>query len=296
MLEIPGFNRFRKAGALNYGIRYLRQDGLLPSEIPYLLVMDGDTELNPHFLKRAQRVLERNHALGGLSAACLGKPIHGETLWSSLLLLFQKIEYGRFAFTRVRRNVHTMSGAGSFYRTAALNDLLRKRPEIFEERESNLVEDYETTLALKRLGWQATSNQGCIAYTDLMPTMRMLLAQRVRWVRGTVDEWRRYGWCRETYLSITGMILAAPGILYTALWGTVSIRAFILRGAHLDYRYVWLAVFWSLYQGFSVRKMGYKIVLFEMALIPELLFNIVRNYWVLKSVLASYLGSVRAWK
>ena len=40
-----------------------------------------------------------------------------------------------------------------------------------------------------------------------MPTMRMLLAQRVRWVRGTVDEWRRYGWCRETYLSIMGMIL-----------------------------------------------------------------------------------------
>lgn len=296
VLEMPGFNRYRKAGALNFGIRHILRDGLLPPEIPFLLVMDGDTDLDPHFLKRARRVLERNPAMGGVSAACLGKPLQGATPWSSLLLLFQKIEYGRFAATRLRRNVHTMSGAGSFYRTASLNSLLCQRPDIFEERESNLVEDYETTLALKMLGWRITSNQGCVAYTDLMPTMRMLIAQRVRWVRGTVDEWRRYGWCHATYQSIIGMMLSIPTMLYIALWGTVSVRALMIHGAHLDYRYALLAVFWSLYQGFSARQMGYKIILFEMALVPEVLFNLVRNYWVLKSVLASYLGSARAWK
>ena len=293
---MPGLNQYRKAGALNYGIRHLLYGGLLPPELPYLLVMDGDTELDIHFLKRAQRILERDRAMGGVSAACLGKPIQGETLWSSLLLLFQKVEYGRFAATRLRRNVHTMSGAGSFYRTAALNDLLRERRDIFEERESNLVEDYETTLALKMLGWHITSNQGCVAYTDLMPTMRMLLAQRVRWVRGTVDEWRRYGWCRPTCVSIMGMLLTVPGILYSALWAGLSVHALLLHGAHLDYRYALLALFWSVYQGLSVRHMGYKVVLFEMALIPELLFNLVRNYWLLQSVFASYIGSARAWK
>ena len=296
VLEMPGLNRYRKAGALNYGIRHILQDGLLPADTPFLLVMDGDTELDLHFLKRARRIVERDPTVGGVSAACLGKPIQGETLWSRLLLLFQKVEYGRFAATRLRRNVHTMSGAGSFYRTAALNDLLRRRADIFEERESNLVEDYETTLALKLLGWRVTSNQACIAYTDLMPTMRMLLAQRIRWVRGTVDEWRRYGWCRATFFSIIGMAFSIPGILYAALWGAVSVRALILHGAHLDYRYALLAVFWSLYQGFSVRHMGYKVVLFEMALVPEVLFNLARNYWLLRSVLASYLGSARAWK
>jgi len=296
VLEMPGFNRHRKAGALNYGIRHLLRDRLLPPEIPFLLVMDGDTELDPHFLKRAQRILERGGAIGGVSAACLGKPIRGDSPWSDLLLLFQKVEYGRFAATRLRRNIHTMSGAGSFYRATALNDLLRQRPDVFEERESNLVEDYETTLALKMLGWRITSNQGCIAYTDLMPTMRMLLAQRIRWVRGTVDEWRRYGWCRATRLSIIGMILSVPGIGYAALWGTISARALMRHGAHLDYRYALLAAFWSTYQGFSVRHMGSKVILFEMALIPEMLFNLVRNYWLLRSVLASYLGGTRAWK
>jgi len=149
---------------------------------------------------------------------------------------------------------------------------------------------------LKMLGWRITSNQGCIAYTDLMPTMRMLLAQRTRWVRGTVDEWRRYGWCKATYLSIIGMILSVPGIGYAVLWGTISSRALMLHGAHLDYRYMLLAVFWSIYQGFSVRHMSYKVIVFEMALIPEMMFNIVRNYWLLKSIIASFLGSSRAWK
>lgn len=295
VLEMPGFNKHRKAGALNYGIRHLLFRGKLRQEIRYLLVVDGDTELDIHFLTRARRILERNHPIGGVSAACLGKKIHGDTLWTNLLLLYQRIEYGRFAATRLRRNVHTMSGAGSFYRAAALNELLGIRPDVFEERESNLVEDYETTLALKKLGWQITSNQGCVAYTDLMPTMRMLLAQRIRWVRGTVDEWRRYGWCRATYLSIIGMLLSVPGIGYAALWTTLSVHAFIAHGVHPDYRFLLLAVFWSVYQGFSVRHMGYKIVLFEMALIPEMIFNLVRDYWLLRSILASYSASKRAW-
>lgn len=296
VLEMPGFNRHRKAGALNYGIRRLMRNGSLPSEMIFLLVMDGDTELDSNFLKRARRVLMRDYSLGGVSAACLGKPIRGETPWSSLLLFIQRIEYARFASTRLRRNVHTMSGAGSFYRVTALNDLLRHRADIFEERESNLVEDYETTLALKVLGWHITSNQGCIAYTDLMPNLRTLLAQRVRWARGTVDERRRYGWRRQTYLSIIGMIIAVPGMLYTALWVTVSVKAFTAHGMHPDYRYALLPIFWSLYQGFSVRRMGYKIILFEMALLPEALFNLIRDYWILKSIIAAYLGNTRSWK
>ena len=212
-----------------------------------------------------------------------------------MLLLFQRIEYARFASNRLRHNVHTMSGAGSFYRATALNDLLGHRPDVFEERESNLVEDYETTLALKKRGWRITSNQGCIAYTDLMPTMRLLIAQRVRWVRGTVDEWRRYGWGQATWLSIMTMILSLPGIGYAMLWGTLSVRAYLYHGLHLDCRYLLLALFWSVYQGFSVRNMGWKIVIFEMVLLPEAMFNLLRNYWLLRSILASYLGRTRTW-
>jgi hypothetical protein len=73
------------------------------------------------------------------------------------------------------------------------------------------------------------------------------------------------------------------------------LHAFIAHGVHPDYRFLLLAAFWSAYQGFSVRHMGYKVVLFEMALIPEMIFNLVRNYWLLRSILASYAASNRAW-
>jgi cellulose synthase/poly-beta-1,6-N-acetylglucosamine synthase-like glycosyltransferase len=295
VLVMPGFNHHRKAGALNYGISQLLEAGSLPNSVRYLMVMDGDTELDRHFIKRASRIVARDSSLGGLSAACLGKVIRGETPWQDTLLLLQRIEYGRFTSTRLRENVHTMSGAGSFYRADALNDLLSKRADVFEERETNLVEDYETTLALKVCGWRVTSNQKCVAYTDLMPTLGMLRAQRIRWVRGTVDEWRRYGWCKATRLSITGAIACLAGIVYMAAWATFSAWAVLDHGGHLDYRYLLLAVFWSAYQGISAKHMGWKIIIFEMALLPELFFNMLRYHWLISSIFASYRGSGRLW-
>jgi len=32
-----------------------------------------------------------------------------------------------------------------------------------------------------------------------------------------------------------------------------------------------------------------------MALVPEAIFNLIRSYWLMRSVLASYLGGTRAW-
>jgi cellulose synthase/poly-beta-1,6-N-acetylglucosamine synthase-like glycosyltransferase len=302
VLVMPGRNRFRKAGALNYGIRHLTgwrrhlEDGQpLPAGISYLLTMDGDTDLDPRFLERARNVMEADPRLGGVSAACLGKRTRGLTRWSRLLLLFERIEYSRFTTSRLRRNVHTMSGAGSFYRATALNGLLAARRDVFEERAGNLVEDYETTLALKQAGWRVTANQQCTAYTDLMPTMRTLIAQRTRWVRGTVDEWRRYGWCKATWLSIAGMIAGIAATGYAGAWIGVSIAGVAGHGLHADPRYLLLAAFWSAYQGWSVKHMGWKVVLFEAALLPEAAFNVIRSYWLARAIAASYLGRAPAW-
>jgi cellulose synthase/poly-beta-1,6-N-acetylglucosamine synthase-like glycosyltransferase len=157
-----------------------------------------------------------------------------------------------------------------------------------------LVEDYETTLALKQAGWRVTSNQQCIAYTDLMPTLAMLLAQRIRWVRGTVDEWRRYGWCKATWLSIASMIAGVTGIGYAGVWIGVSIAGVTAHGT-IDPRYLLLAGFWSAYQGWSVRHMGWRFVVFEAALLPEAIFNLVRNYWLFRAVIASFVGHAPAW-
>ena len=96
----------------------------------------------------------------------------------------------------------------------------------------------------------------------------VLVAQRVRWVRGLRStKWRRYGWCRATWLSITGMTTGLAATAHAGMWLSVHACAGIARhGLSPDLRYLLLAAFWSAYQGWSVKHMGWKVVLFEAAL------------------------------
>lgn len=293
VLVMPGHNPDKKAGALNYGLRELAgfKRGLLPPKVRYVLTMDGDTELHANFIERAVKVLRGNERLGGVSAAVHAKP---RASGSRLLYLFQRIEYGRFAHSRIRVNVHTMSGAGSVYRAEALNQLIAARGEVFDRR--SLVEDYEATLALKQARWKITTNEHVLAFTDVMPNLRMLLAQRTRWTRGTVDEWRRYGWCRATWVSICSMILGLAGLAYSALWITVFAMHLAHGGSFApDPRFLALGGFWMLYQGWAARSLGWRIMLFEALILPETIFGFVHWYWVIKSIAMSYTSRAQAW-
>ncbi|WP_164836089.1 glycosyltransferase [Actinacidiphila soli] len=298
ILNVP-HNPHKKAGALNHGIRWLcaaASDGRLVTTARYLLVMDADTSLHHQFLARARRVIQSDPRLGGVSATCLGRTDLWNSPWQRYLTGMQIIEYGRYSRSRYRRDIHSMSGAGSFYRAEALQSVLHWRGEVFWEDHANLVEDYETTLALKESGWKITANQMCVAYTDLMPTLRELVQQRERWMRGTVDTLRQRGWTRHTWYSTLTILMGFVGFAYSIGWGLVSLGLMAQHGYLFDPAWFALIAFWAVYAGFRVRHLGWKAVLVECALFPEVLFSIVRNYWLLSSVAKSYLTRVSAWK
>lgn len=297
ILVLPD-NPHKKAGALNYGIEWLRQQvgGRLATTVGHVLTIDADTELHTRFIERAGNVMASDPQIGGVSAACLGRTGLWRNPWQRFLLGMQIIEYGRAASARYRQNIHTMSGAGSFYRGAALQTLLDRRGQVFWEDHRNLVEDYETTLALKECGWRVTSNELCIAYTDLMPTLRQLLQQRERWTRGTVDALRRRGWTRFTWHAITTMVLGLFGSAYILGWGS---RHLFTTAAHgfVERPIFWVMFsFWVVYPALRVRKLGWKAMLVEALLIPELVYTVVRTYWIVSSILKSYFTRVSAWK
>ncbi|WP_116210349.1 glycosyltransferase family 2 protein [Streptomyces olivoreticuli] len=291
-------NPHKKAGALNHGLRWLREavGGRLTNKVRHVLVMDADTELHPKFIERARNVIASDPELGGVSAACLGRTGLWRNPWQRYLLGMQIIEYGRAANTRFRRDVHTMSGAGSFYRAEALQSLLDWRGEVFWEDHSNLVEDYETTLALKESGWKVTANQLCIAYTDLMPTLRELIQQRERWSRGTVDTLRARGWTKFTWHSIATMILGLIGAAYILGWGSPHLVMAAKNGFSQRPLFLLLFAFWIVYPALRVRNLGWKAMLVEALLIPELVFTVVRTYWLVSSIVKSYVTRVSAWK
>ncbi|WP_448318233.1 glycosyltransferase family 2 protein [Streptomyces sp. CO7] len=291
-------NPHKKAGALNLGLRWLRDavGGRLTGAVGHVLVMDADTELHPRFVERARNVLASDPELGGVSAACLGRTGLWRSPWQRYLLGMQIIEYARAANGRFRKDVHTMAGAGSFYRAEALQSLLDWRGAVFWEDHRNLVEDYETTLALKESGWKVTANQLCIAYTDLMPTLRELIQQRERWSRGTVDTLRYRGWTKFTWHTIATLVLGLLGLSYILGYGTTQMIVVARQGFSDNPLLVVLLAFWLLHPALRVRNLGWKAMLVEALLLPELVYMLVRAYWLLSSVVKSYVTRVTAWK
>jgi len=274
---------FLKAGALNEGIRTVMASQTLPE---FVLTMDADTTPDNDFLENTVNVMNNRREVGGVSTVCDGKQNLGSTRFASQLAEVQRLEYARAAFTRMRKNIHTMSGAGSLLRMKAVLDVVVSRGVLFAERADNLVEDFEATLEVKRMGWVVINNYYCHVHTDLMTTIPDLMKQRVRWVHGTINELRRRGWAPETWQSILTMWYAYLSIPFFYLW-------FVLIGFNLsvgspDIKDYWFLGFVILFQAISVYRLGWKMMLVAALLLPEVLFALVRHTWVITSLVKSY--------
>jgi len=328
VIETNG-NTFKKAGALNTGVRYLLGLKIFPE---YVVTIDADTILESHFIERSTMIMANRPDLGGISAVCRGKSglvkwptwqtasaraeeraVAGQNLnadddsrkpgfpskaaiyarmlteatGSSILVWLERAEYERAGATRIRTNIHTLSGAGSLMRAEAIFDVLNDRGELYAERLGNMVEDFEATLQMKVHGWKCTNNYHCVAYTDLMLTLPALMAQRRRWVVGSLNELRRRGWKKETKASILALIYgyASIPLFYWWLWMFVTD---VIRGdLHVQTAYILLIV--CSYQGWTLRGMSWKSKLIGFVLFPEQVFNLVRHSWLISSLVTSLL-------
>lgn len=323
-------NTFKKAGALNAGIRWLMQGEYFPELV---VTIDGDTILEEHCIERALLVMDRDPNLGGLSVVCQGKKnlvrwprwrsskerveawIRRHPFWydaqprvvvtallwlwawtcafgSSALMWAQRAEYVRAGFVRLRKNVHTLSGAGSVMRSIAILEILDERGHLYVEHAQNLVEDFEATLAIKRRWWTCTNNCYLVAYTDLMPNIRTLFRQRIRWVGGTINELRRRGWARETRVSILTLVYGYLGMPLFYVW--VYLLAHHLHsGAGL--KDLWFTACVGVYQAIGLRRLGVWSMLVGLLLVPECIYMLIRHTWLLVSLVYSYFGLLRKW-
>lgn len=284
-------NLHKKAGALNYALALLRKGDRYPE---YIVTIDADTILHESFVERAVHLLEHNPKLGGVSAVCRGKRGLGSNPYQRALAWLQQAEYARAGVTRLRFNIHALSGAGSILRAQAVLDVIRDRGFLYAERANNLVEDYEATLEIKRHGWECTNNYHCVAYTDLMLSLRSLLKQRIRWIRGSIDELRLRGWQPETKFSIMTLVYAM--LIMPLFYGWTWLLAKTLLTHRISgMTLVFLAMF-GLYQAITAKALGWKGMLASFLMLPELLFNFVRHIWLISSVVQSYTSHNHAWE
>jgi cellulose synthase/poly-beta-1,6-N-acetylglucosamine synthase-like glycosyltransferase len=289
-------NRHKKAGALNQALRWL-----LPGQghNDLVMVMDADTRLDDGFLAAAVDRFTNDRALMAVGGLFYGEEGHG------LLGQFQRNEYIRYAreMRRRRGRVFVLTGTASIFRPVALRTVAQNRGRTIPGTPGDvydtaaLTEDNELTIALKSLGGLMISPAQCTVVTELMPTWRMLWAQRLRWQRGAVENIGAYGITPQTLRYWAQQLGIGYGVI--AL-GSYLLLLVLMAGA-LD-TWIWFPFWLGLGAVFAVERVatvwkgGWRARLLAVTLLPELVFDMFLNVVYVKGIIDISFGRQAKWK
>ncbi|MEU0070256.1 glycosyltransferase family 2 protein [Streptomyces sp. NPDC006332] len=169
-----------KGAALNDGVRYLRESGVLAGRAPedvVLCVVDADGRLDPHVVQSVDPYFDDPRT--GAVQVCVR--MYNRHL--GLLARMQDMEFVVYGdvFQSARRFIGSvgMGGNGQFMRLAALNTLEGDGPW-----SDSLTEDLDLGVRLIAKGW---TNQHCTAAAvsqQAVLSLRRLIRQRSRWFQG----------------------------------------------------------------------------------------------------------------
>ena len=232
-------NLAKKAGALNQGLA-----AVIPflADGDYILCQDADGELAPDFIDEALATFDLNPAIGGLSGAVIARKAR------NIIESSQAIEYARGMrlMSRNSGRVHVLSGAATVFPIRVLRDVAHFRGTLLPGEsglvflEDSLTEDYELTLAIKKLGFACLSTKRCRVVTDVMPTLRELRTQRLRWFRGAMESMWLYGWSRLTHKTWLGIGWTFFVSLLFPLSVILLVLSWAVWGSLPDFRYALL--------------------------------------------------------
>lgn len=300
VIDMPGPNPDKKAGAINYAL-----DQLAPylGEQPWrtaVLVMDGDTALAPEFLAIAERHLTAG--VGGVGGTFAGRECRTH------LGYLQRMEYHRYGQTarRFGQQAFVLTGTGTLFSYTALLDVRRQRRagvllppgRSFYDTHS-LTEDNELTFALQACGYAVLSPEGMYATTDVMETVRSIVAQRERWYLGALRNIRQYGrtmpfhmrwiyWRQQAGLLLSSFVAA----LYVLLLGT----SYTLTGTvEMNWWWALPSLILLVERCWSVWSMGWKARLYAALFLPEYLYTLLLTFIYSLAFVKFVQGSKGSW-
>jgi poly-beta-1,6-N-acetyl-D-glucosamine synthase len=271
-------NKDRKAGALNQALARL-----LPhlADDDSVFVQDSDTLPSPRWLEVARGWADRHP--GAVISGRYASPPTGK----SLLRIIQENEFARDGRVIDRRGNRTriVVGTSALFPVATLRAVISAREngtlpgprtsEVYST--ASITEDYELTLALKTLGFETLSPHECDAVTDVMPTVRELWRQRIRWQRGAFTDLRTYGLNGVTAWYYAAQAMWCFGML-TVLLIAAQIALVVGVSGHFSPSPVWIGTLplFLAHRVLTVRRTGAKGMLLAAALVPETAYDFFR--------------------
>jgi len=266
-------NRDMKSGALNQAF-----DGLLEAEgrDTWMLVVDADSRIVPQFIERALQAIAMDQDIGAVGGVFQTEDD------ASLLMRLQANEYVRYAreIARDHAQARVLTGTATIARVGILREVRAQRAAGFLPgqgvyNQSALTEDFDLTLAFKRLGYKTLSPQGCIVYTEAMPTLSRLWQQRTRWQRGALECLGNYGLNRTTLPYVIKQGQIGFGILALAL--LVTVTAWSWHTGTLKFHPLWFGagVVFFIERIVSVWRAGRRSIRLAALAVPEMAYDLL---------------------
>ena len=296
-------NRAKKAGALNQVLATL-----LPSlrDDDVILVQDADSFLDGGFIQGGLAALDLDRGLGAVGGTFRGKPAPPGSPWVERLLThLQDNEYARYArdVRRLKGRCLVVTGTASMFRAGTLREVSEARLSgrlpagdgrggVYDT--SVLTEDNELSFAMLTLGHTLLAPQGMTLTTEVMPTLRQLSSQRLRWTRGAVENCFQYGFTRVTagYWGRQG--LTAAGIAVTAVYLATVIYALGTHAFYLNPFWASVTLIFVLERYVTIKDKGWKAQL-AAASMYELPYDLFLQATRAKAYADAILQKERSW-
>lgn len=288
-------NTSKKAGALNQALRvslpHLTDDDLV-------LTIDADSKLNTDWIRNAWLELCSTHArqAGAVCGIVKGENSHG------LIGQLQRNEYIRAARNIARmRRIWVLSGCGTIFRASALRTVASERGASLPGRygdcfnTASVTEDYEMTLALKVLGFDCLCSIDSVATTELMPTWRELFGQRLRWQRGSLEDLRRFGILRATWLDWCRQAISHISYAVLIMCWTVNLSALITRTPFNPRWGLGALLVYLIESMWTVRKAGYRGMILALWILPEFGYTIFRSLYLASALKHQFTQRRAVW-
>ena len=292
VIETVG-NTDKKAGALNQAMHRILP-GLSPSD--WVMVLDADTRMADNFMEVAEANLRENGHLGAVGGLFYGRHPRG---WLQRCQYNEYVRYSRE--TGIKKRVAVLTGTASLIRVRALRQVASARgaaipgtPGDVYDRTA-LTEDMELTLALLSLGWSLASPAECTTVTQLMPTLKALRQQRVRWYRGALENLIAYGWTKVTQRYFAQQAMLFLGAVAMMLYLGVTILDIVFGFVAFNLFWTSVGVLFAFERVVTVWAGGWKSRIMAATLIPEIAYDVLLQLAFFQALANVIFKTERKW-
>jgi len=277
-------NKHKKSGALNWAWRTYAQDADI------VVCLDADTVLPPNAIRDWIEEFRANPNLGGSSSKFT-------MLGSSMIVRLQRAEFAKWTTTGLRRGwTSVLAGTGCAIRNSVLKQVTELDDRDGPWSYDSMVEDFELTYQVRRMGYLCQISPTVRAYTDAMKSYKTLWAQRMKWQVGTVEDLVAVGFNRLTAIDWLQQALGLFAAVLRILWVALLIIAATPYGS-LSHSIYWLLIplifiVSDTAQAYLIPHRDRKDIVLAATLIPQELFAWMRAGWFLAAWYEVLVGKI----